>query len=85
MIKLQKVLEEMEQKYTNGKAKPFRMVFVKANKRTGVAGEVVELDSATCSFVDNVKRTCKISSYRQEFPITVHYDLILSFNNTDIA
>lgn len=75
----------MQQRYANGKPRPFRCVFVKANSRTKVAGEVVELEGVTCVWVDNQKRTVRLQTSRYEHPIPIHYDLIINFNNEDVA
>ncbi len=75
----------MRQRFTGGKLRPFRLVFVKANKRTGVAGEIVELEAVTCAWVDHEKRIVRLETSRHEHPIPVHYDLILTFNNQDVA
>lgn len=85
MIKVEKMLEVMQRRFTNGQRRPFRCVFVKANLRTGVAGEVVELEAVTCEWVDHKKRIVRLKTNRYDHPIPIHYDLIINFQNEDVA
>lgn len=75
----------MQERFTSGKPRPFRCVFAKANKRTGIAGEIIELEAATCEWIDFQNRIVRLQTSRQEHPIPVHFDLILTFQNQDIA
>ncbi len=75
----------MQRKFSNGKPRPFRLVFVKANAKTKTAGEVIELEAVTCVWQDHKKRIVRLQTNRYDHPIPIHYDLIINFQNEDVA